>query len=70
MHRDTRTGDCGGACPPVCLQHVTIDLDRELAEPEVVEHGAYAAPNQTLDFLGAPSDLLTLTRRTRLGRAR
>ena len=65
-----RTGDRGGAGAAVGDEHVAIELDGELAKPEVVEHRAYAAADEALNLLGATTELSALTRRARARRAR
>ena len=53
MHRDKRTGDRCRTGSPVGLQHITVDLDRALAELAQVHHCAHGAPDQALDLLRA-----------------
>ena len=56
--------------PPSATEHVAIELDRELAELEVIEHRANAAADQPLNLLRAPAELRALARRARPRRAR
>ena len=56
-------GDCGRARAAVGLQHVTVELDGELAPFEIIEHGAHATANESLNFLGTPPNLCTFARR-------
>ena len=52
--RDIGAADAGAARTAVGLHHVAIDVQRALAELFQVDHRAQAAPDQALDFLGAP----------------
>src|SRR5439155_1123121 len=68
--RDQMCRARGRASASVGDKYVTIEFDRELAKPEVIEHGAHAAPDQSLDFLGSASQLCTLPCRACASRAR
>jgi len=50
-----RAGDRGRPRSAVGHEHVAIQSDRELAEPEVVEHGANAPPDEPLNLLRPPA---------------
>src|SRR5687767_8739422 len=52
----------GRACSAVGDQNVAVDLDREFAELEIVQHGTHAAADQTLNFLSSPAELRSLAR--------
>src|SRR5438552_8825674 len=67
---DRSPRDRGGASASVGDKYITIELDCELAKPEIIEHSAHAAPDQSLDFLGSASQLCTLPCRACASRAR
>src|SRR5690606_411314 len=48
-------GDRGGAGAAIGLQHVAVQGDGALAQGVAVHAGAQAAPDQALDFQGAPA---------------
>jgi hypothetical protein len=63
--RHRRAGDRGSARSSVCDQYIAIELDRELAELEIVEHRADTASDQPLNLLSASTELRPLARRAR-----
>src|SRR5438034_135689 len=65
MERDVAAGDCGSAGAAIGLQYIAIDPDLALAEPGEISDRAQAAPDQPLDFLGAPA--LPAARRLAIG---
>ncbi len=52
--RDVGTGDRSAPCAAVCLEHVTVDPERALAERVQVGHRAERPPDQALDLHRAP----------------
>ncbi len=48
-----RAGDAGSAGTAVGLDHVAVNLNGVFAQFGQIDHGAQAAANQALDFLGA-----------------
>src|SRR6266508_86593 len=52
-------------CAAVGDEHVAIELHGKLAEPEVVQHSAYAPTDQPLAFLSASAELRALACRAR-----
>ena len=49
-------GDGGGACASVGLDYIAVEDDGALAQGGHVDHGAEAAADQALDFVGAAAD--------------
>jgi hypothetical protein len=59
-NRNARTRDCRRSRSAICLQDIAIDANGELTEPEIIEHGANAAPDEALNLLGPAAKLRTL----------
>src|SRR6185437_699074 len=65
-HGDAGAGDRRRARAAVGLQHIAVDLERDLAEPKVIQHRAQAAADESLNLLRAPANLRPLARRARV----
>src|SRR5687768_16806284 len=57
------TGDRGGAGSTVSLEDVAVHANGELSEREVIDHGANAPTNESLNFLRAAAELRSLAGR-------
>ncbi len=56
-HRHKGSGDCGGACAAVGLEHVAVEPHRPLAEVLEPHHRPQRPADQPLDLLRAAADL-------------
>jgi hypothetical protein len=57
--RDRSASDCCGSCTAISDEDVAVELHCELAELEIIEHGADTPPDQSLDLLRATSQAAT-----------